>query len=410
MNKIYKIAVIGGGYVGLHTALKIVDAFPYSNVSIYDIDDQKVERWNNGLSPIDDYFMAKFMEENPHKIKNISYLKPNNSWGDFDIYFLALSTNPIIGNEHKLNTDPLFEISKKIKSKNLNSNIFIRSTINITDSNKFLENGIGYWPEFLSQGIETSINLNRKSNTIYIPKDNNFANNFFDELFKGQQLMKVLPQEAIMVKIMHNTLDAHLISITNLLANISEENDIDFSIISPAVEFLLKERNKVKRPGIGFGGSCYPKDSYSLISVTDSKNNIDLIQALENFNVNQSYAFLYKEEIIRKANKIVLLGVSFKGGTNDITRTPTASIRNWLNINDIKYVVWEPMINNKWTLPHEIISGNISKDIEDSDLVIVASDWDEFNELLKNYNKTVIDLKYCIKNNGMMDLHYLGKK
>ncbi len=184
---------------------------------------------------------------------------------------------------------------------------------------------------------------------------------------------------------------------------------MDFSNIGGAVESLLSERTKVKRPGIGYGGSCYPKDSYSLIEITNNEQNKSLIQCLDDFNRKQSYAFLTKEAIIRNAKNIVVLGSSFKGGTNDVTKTPTLSIRKWLLDNNIKYKIWEPMISDKWTIQGENISQNIVNDISEADLVIVASDWTQFNELLVNYTKEVIDLKTFIKDNGLMTIHRVGK-
>lgn len=410
MNKQLKIAIIGGGYVGLHTALKVIGEFCDSKITIFDIDEDKIKRWNDGESPIDDYFMKKFMLENRHIIRNIKYKLNDFNFKGYDIYFLSLPTNPIPDQEYNLNTNLLFKIAKNIKNQNVSPSIVVRSTINISDSHQCSQETLGYWPEFLSQGIETKVNLERKSNIIYLPEENNFLSKFFNELFQGEQLIKTSPQEAIMIKIMHNSLDAHLISISNLFSNISEENNADFSTISSAVESLLENRPKVKKAGIGFGGSCYPKDSYSLISTTKEPHNKNLIQALEDFNNKQTYAFLYKRKQIEAATNIVVLGVSFKGGTNDITRTPTISIRKWLQDHQMTYKIWEPMINEKWLIPGENMSSNIEQDIKNSDLVIVASDWLEFNELLKDYDKTVIDLKSFIKDNGMMDLHYIGRR
>ncbi len=67
------------------------------------------------------------------------------------------------------------------------------------------------------------------------------------------------------------------------------------------------------------------------------------------------------------------------------------------------------MISDKWTITGEDISQNIVNDISEADLVIVASDWTQFNELLVNYTKEVIDLKTFIKDNGLMTIHRVGK-
>lgn len=409
MNKQRNIAIIGGGYVGLHTALRLSIKFPNNFITIFDVDTKKIDKWKNNQSPIDDYFMEKFIEENNNLLSNIVYKQPDDNWENYDIFFLALSTNPV-SNDVFLNTKPLFNLVGEIRAINPRASIFIRSTINISDSEILQDNYIGYWPEFLSQGIDTSENLGRDSNVIYIPTNDYYADDFFNCLFNGTQIIKAPPQEVIMVKVMHNSIDAHLITLTNLFANISEENDIDFSIISPVVELLLKSRSKIKKPGIGYGGSCYPKDSYSLLSVTENNQNKKLIQSLEDFNNEQSYAFLFKEDIIRNASNIIVLGVSFKGGTNDITRTPTLALRNWLLSNNIKYKIWEPMINENLIIFGETISNQIEKDIVNSDLVIVASDWTEFNFLLKDYDSDIIDLKSYINFNGKMKLHYIGGK
>lgn len=402
------IGIIGGGYVGLHTALRLTKVNKEWNIHIIDIDEDKINRFNNGKSPIDDFYMQEFISDNPGYLDKISYKKPDDNWNEYDIVFISLSTNPLNNDEARLNTDLIFKLAKDIKESNKNISIVIRSTINLDDSSKIEELEANYWPEFLSQGVETLKNISQNVNVVHLQKGDDISSNIFEEIFENKTLIKVGPKESILIKVMHNALDAHLINITNLFANISEENNIDFSNIAPFVETLLSSRTKVKRPGLGYGGSCYPKDSYSLIEITDNKQNKNLIQSLDDFNKKQSFAFLTKEELIRNANNIVVLGISFKGGTNDITKTPTVSLRKWLLDNNISYKIWEPMISNKWTIEGELISSDINKDINESDLVIVASDWNEFKGLLKDYDKDVIDLKTFISNNGKMNLYKIG--
>ncbi|BDU67786.1 MAG: UDP-glucose 6-dehydrogenase [Candidatus Tyloplasma litorale] len=403
------IAIVGGGYVGLHTALRLKQSNKNWNIEVLDIDKNKVERFNKGESPIDDFFMKDFIKKNPYKISEIKYKIPDGDWNKYDVIFIGLSTNPANEKEPRLNTDLIFKISKEIKNVDKKISIVVRSTINIDDFQKMENLEINYWPEFLSQGIKTELNINQNVNVVAINKNDNVIESLFDEIFINKILIKTNIKEAIFIKVVHNSFDAHLINLTNLFANIAEENKINFDIIGPAVETLLLKRSKVKRSGIGYGGSCYPKDSYSLIEITKNKNNKNLIQALNDFNENQSFAFLTNEPLIRNSKKIVVLGISFKGGTNDITKTPTVSLRKWLMRNKIDYKIWEPMIDKKWTMDYEKISNNIEKDIEESDLVIVASDWIEFNNLLINYSNNVIDLKSFIKENGKMKIYKVGK-
>lgn len=403
------IAIIGGGYVGLHTAIRLAKLNKEFEIKVLDNDKDKITRFNSGESPINDFFMSEFMKSNPGYLNKISYEQPDDDWTKFDIVFISLSTNPSKEDPARLSTDLIFNYVERIKSSNNKISIIIRSTINIDDGYRIEEENVGYWPEFLSQGVETIQNINQSVNVVSLPEGDKISDGFFLDLFNGKTLIKTSVKESILIKIMHNTLDAHLISISNLFANISEENNINFSSVAPAVESLLSKRTKVKRPGIGYGGSCYPKDSYSLIKITNSTQNKKLVQALEDFNNEQSYVFLSKEKVIREAENVLVLGVSFKGGTNDTTRTPTTSLRTWLHNEGIEYKVWEPMISSKWVNKWENIPENIEEEIKESDLVIVSSDWKEFNELLLNYDGNVIDLKTFIKDNGMMNLYRIGE-
>lgn len=405
-----KIAIIGGGYVGLHTAIKLAKTNIDWKIDVLDVDEEKIKRFNRGESPIDDFFMSDFMSANPGYLKNIAYSKPKEILGGYDIFFIALSTNPKIDNVARLNTDLIFKYIRKMRELSDETTVIVRSTVNIDDHEALDELKCGYWPEFLSQGVETVKNIEQDINVISLRDGEKTSKEIFEKLFEGKQMIKLTTKEAIFAKVMHNTLDAHLINLTNLFANISEENEINFYSTSKAVESLLLKRNKMKKPGIGYGGSCYPKDSYSLIEITSSDQNKKLIQSLEDFNNEQSKIFLTKEKLIREAKNILVLGSSFKGGTNDITRTPTKALRSWLIKNDIDYKIWEPMISNKWSMEGEVISVDIEKDIIDSDLIIVASDWEQFNNLLLNYKGDVIDLKSCVEDNGKMKLHKIGLK
>lgn len=403
-----KIAIIGGGYVGLHTALKLTRTNRKWDIKVLDIDEKKINKFNKGESPIDDFYMKEFMKKNPGYLNKISYEKPDGNWTSYDAVFISLSTNPKKNDEARLNTDLIFKMTSEIKESSPKTSVTIRSTINIDDSELLDKLESNYWPEFLSQGVETLKNIDQNVNVVSLKHDDKVADDMFEELFDGRTLIRTRTKEAVFVKVMHNTLDAHLINLTNLFANISEENGMEFNNISSAVESLLSSRSKVKVPGIGYGGSCYPKDSYSLIEITDSEQNKKLIKSLDDFNKEQSYAFLYKENIIKKAKNIVVLGSSFKGGTNDITKTPTLSLRKWLLENKVDYKIWEPMISQSWTIDGEVISNDIATDIKLSDLVIVASDWSQFNDLLADYSGNVIDLKSYIRNNGKFKLYKIG--
>ncbi len=390
-----KIGIIGGGYVGIHTALKMALVNNNWVINVHDLDINKINNFNSGRSPIEDNFMREYLTNNFHKFNNVKYTK-DNDYSEYDIIFIALSTNPK-ENESKLNTKLIFDFSKKIKEINKNVQIIIRSTINLEDADIIANMKLNYWPEFLSQGVDTLKNINQETNIFSTNNKTAEFSNFLEKVFFNKTLINVSTSESIYIKLIHNTLDAHLINLSNLFANIARENNINFENIKQPVEALLSKRPKIKNSGIGYGGSCYPKDSLSLSEMTNSEQNKKLIYALDYFNKEQSNIFLEYSDIIKDSKNIVLLGSSFKGGTNDITKTPTASIRKWLLQNKINYKIWEPNLPEVYLFKNEILSNNIANDIDNADLVIISSDWKEFNSLLDNYKNKIIDLKSFIK-------------
>ncbi len=398
-----KILVVGGGYVGLHTAIKLSQ---YNNkVTVVELDQNKIDLFNNRKSPIFDSYMESYLNEY-NLFKKIEYVHFDSvNFLDFNYIFISIATNPI-NDEAKLNTKPIFNLIEDIRKKSKNIKIVLRSTINIDDAKKLDDLNVAYWPEFLQQGSPISKNINQDKNIISNLSKEDILEFLPSEEFKKTKLIgKTI--DAILVKVFHNTLDAYLINLTNLFTNIAEENGGNFSDIGPIIEELLLKRPKVKKPGIGYGGSCYPKDSYSLIEITNNVMNRKLIQVMEDFNNNQYNWGINKIKKINNIGKILFLGISFKGQTNDLTRTPTKGIIDFLIRNNYDFKIWEPDMDFKYLEKFGIdlnytLKDNLIKNkelINEYDTIIVGSDWIIFKEMLDKTlenNKNIVDLKTYI--------------
>ncbi len=399
-----KILVVGGGYVGLHTAIKLSQ---YNNkVTVVELDQNKIDLFNSRKSPIFDSYMESYLNEY-NLFKKIEYVHFDSvNFLDFNYIFISIATNPI-NDEAKLNTKPIFNLIEDVRKESKNIKIVLRSTINIDDAKKLDDLNVAYWPEFLQQGSPISKNINQDKNIISNLSKEDILEFLPSEEFKKTKLIgKTI--DAILVKVFHNTLDAYLINLTNLFTNIAEENGGNFSNIGPIIEELLLKRPKVKKPGIGYGGSCYPKDSYSLIEITNNVMNRKLIQVMEDFNNNQYNWGINKIKKINNIGKILFLGISFKGQTNDLTRTPTKGIIDFLIRNNYDFKIWEPDMDFKYLEKFGIDLNYVLKDdlmknkelIDEYDTVIVGSDWNVFKEMLDKpleNNKNIIDLKTYFK-------------
>lgn len=406
-----KILIIGGGYVGFYTALKLLSNNKIREIDIYDIDDKKIKNWRNKRNPINDFYLTNFLKNNKEIFSKINYLNNEINYKKYDYFFIALPTNPIQNREKNkfknknyiLYTDLIFEFIEKINKNNKNSEIIIRSTINYDDYEKIEKFNLNYWPEFLSQGQEIEKNLNW--NKMIFAKNINLKTEKLKEIFSEKEFNKlyfVSIKEAIMIKIFHNSFDAFSITISNLLANIAENKKLNFSNLIPILNELLDVKPRIKKPGIGYGGSCYPKDSRSLFNLSNSKYDLKLLKNLDKYNLKRRE--IYKRYIneIKTSKFILILGISFKGQTNDITDTPIKNLINYLIKKKYNFKIWEPNLNNldldkiNKKINKYNISININDDLEKCDLIFIGADWKIFNNFLINkkiINKKIIDLK-----------------
>ena len=204
-------------------------------------------------------------------------------------------------------------------------------------------------------------------------------------------------EEALMIKLFHNSYDAFLISLSNLMSDILTSNGVDYNPVKEGVELMLSQRTKLKNPGNGYGGSCYPKDSKSLLNITNDFETIKLLHELDEYNTSRSYLFKRHIEEYKEADKILILGVSFKGETNDIVDSPVLSMINDLQSWDNVYY-YEPGINNDnyknvYPILKDIDINFIQKEeIEDFNTIVISSDWKEFTTFDYS-NKVVYDYK-----------------
>ncbi|CRX36965.1 / ywqF / UDP-glucose 6-dehydrogenase ywqF /:446782 Forward [Candidatus Hepatoplasma crinochetorum] len=405
-----EILIIGGGYVGFYTAIKLLNNKNIKKIDILDIDNKKIQKWKDKKNPIDDFYLESFLKKNKSFFEKISYIKKTN-FKKYDFFLIALPTNPKLNKKINLSisknnilyTDKIFSYCEEIISNKRNAKIIIRSTINYNDHKKITNLKLNYWPEFLSQGQNIDKNIN--GHKIIFTKSNNLKKEDIINLiplekFKNIVFLKI--EEAIMIKIFHNSFDAFSITISNLLANIAQENNIKFSNLLPILNDLLKIKSRVKNPGLGYGGSCYPKDSRSLFNLIDSKKDFKLINQLDKYNSNQQNNYKKYLNLIKKEDKILILGISFKGQTNDLTETPTKSLINYLLRKKYNFKIWEPNIHklNLKLVNKNIKISNVSIDIENdlkkADLIFIGSDWNIFDKLIKDkkiQDKKIIDLK-----------------
>ncbi len=428
-----KIGVIGLGFVGLTLAVAL--ASKDYNVIGVDIDVEKVKTIRAGKSP----FYERDLDILLPKVIN-SRLVISNDYSllkDVEIVFIAVGTPP--NPDGSQNQSYIIDAVKKLGSIWRDSRgykvIAVKSTVipgttrrlaNILSSESGLtigrDLGIAMNPEFLREGhaLHDTFYPSRVVIGCIDEKTCSFMKNLWREFYK--KVGKIPPiltmslEEAELVKYASNAFLALRISFANTIANICEKTpNCDVMNVLEAVGLDPRIGKKYLRPGLGYGGSCLPKDVKALIHYSKGIGYEPiLLEAVDKVNEEQPYKaieYLLKEYRDLKGKTITVLGLSFKPGTDDIRESLAIKIIKKLLEYGAKIKVHDPLAleNMRKVFKNNIIyCEDVLEAIRNADAVIIITGWPQYRqikpetykELMKNfiiidgrriYNKEYID-------------------
>ncbi len=415
------ISIIGSGYVGLTTAVCLADNG--CRVTCIDTDKNKVRQINQGKPPFYEVGLesrlAKLVEENQlaklidgkcvleassdlEEILNsdVTFIcvgTPCNSDGSIDLSYIKRSAT---------------EIGLALAKGNSYHTIVVRSTIIpgtteeviIPTLEKFSNKKAGrdfsvaFNPEFLQEG--RALHCFTSPNKIIIGEYDHRAGDILLELFNGftAPVIRTSIRTAEMIKYASNAFLATKISFINEIGNICKKMDIDVYEVANAIGHDSRIGRKFLNAGIGFGGSCLPKDMEALISkASELGYKTELLQSVVNINMEQPPRLIEiaRERLGHLENKVIaILGLAFKPKTDDVRRAPALQIIGQLLSEGAIVKVYDPMAMTriKQLFPDDIIlCSNATHAINDSDCIILATEWDEFRDESLYAGKIVID-------------------
>lgn len=421
-----KISIIGMGYVGLTTGVCIADMG--NEVICVDIIKEKVDMVNDCIPPIYEKGLDELLKRNVGKrlfaTTNINDIKNSH------IIFICVGTP---SNENKA-IDLTFikntavEVGKLLKDFENYAVVAVKSTVipGTTDNvviplleefsgkKACVDFGVCMVPEFLREGkaIEDFKNPDR----IVIGEADKKSGDLVHELFKEFKcpIIRTNLRTAEMIKYASNAFLATKISFINEIANICEIYGIDVKEVANGMGLDRRIGMHFLNAGMGFGGSCFPKDVLALIAIAKEKNyEPKLLEEVINLNERQKlWPFRTASKIMDLKNKkIALLGLAFKPETDDMRDAPSISIITaFLNSNSIIYAYDPKAINNSKKIFGNKINycKNVDEALKDADICVIATKWDEFKDIYDKFklmkNKIVIDGRRilnpekCLKN------------
>jgi UDPglucose 6-dehydrogenase len=407
-----KITMIGTGYVGLVTGTCLAGLG--NDVICVDIDENKINKLNDGIIPIYEPGLKDLIETNI-KEKRISFTT-NIQYGikESDVIFIAVGTP----SDDKGNADLSFvcDVAKNIgKYMNKYTVIVDKSTVPVGTSDIVkkiikenqkidIEYDLISNPEFLREGeaIKDFMNPDR----IVIGYETEKSRKIMEKIYSGiertgKPIMYTDIKSAELIKYASNAMLATRISFMNMLAPLCEKVNANIKEVSKGLGLDSRIGPRFLQAGVGYGGSCFPKDIKALIKTLEENNcNADLLNAVENINELQKKCIIPKIKSVLgnlKGKTIAIWGLAFKPKTDDMREAPSIKIIRELQKLGANIKAFDPIAENnaKKILKNIEYGGNNPYNtIKDCDALVIVTEWDEFRqldlELVKSLLKTPI--------------------
>lgn len=409
-----KIVVAGTGYVGLVTAVCLSEAG--HEVICVDVNEEKIKILKEGKSPIFEPGLEELMKKNKSLL---SYtLDAKNAYKEADVIFVGVGTPE--KKDGSANLKYVYDVAKEIAESVENDCIVvIKSTVPIGTNKKlekYIKDNLKHKvnvelvsnPEFLSQGTAVRDTLHAQRIVLGVPSKK--AEEVMKKVYDGFNIPYVITnrESAEMIKYASNDFLALKISYVNEIANLCEIVGADIQDVTKGMGMDSRIGNKFLQAGIGYGGSCFPKDTKALSWLANFNDyEIKTVKAAIEVNENQ------KLKLIKKARKyydnfegltIAVLGLTFKPNTDDLREAPSLANIPILLDDGAKIKAYDPIgeKNFKKFYPNEIMYCNsMEETLKDADICFIFTEWDFVKNFeISKYEKLmrkpiVIDGRNC---------------
>ena len=395
-----KISVIGTGYVGLVTGTCFAETG--IDVTCVDVDGVKIEKLKKGIVPIYEPGLEEILERNVKKNRLRFTTNLASSLKDCEVAFIAVGTPPDEDGSADLKhvLDVASDIGKYIEDYLV---VVTKSTVPVGTAKKVkdtvqkeLDNrGIDIKfdvvsnPEFLKEGAAVTDFL--KPDRIVIGVESEKAEEIMKRLYKpfllnGHPIIFMNIPSAEMTKYAANAMLATRISFMNEIANLCEITGADVNLVRKGIGSDPRIGNRFIYPGIGYGGSCFPKDVKALIKTAKEYNyNMRVLSAVEEVNEHQKSVLFKKvheyfnEDLTDKM--ISIWGLSFKPETDDMREAPSLVIIEKLLEAGCYIKGYDPQARKeaKRILGDKIEFANDQYEaLIDADCLLILTEWQEF--------------------------------
>jgi UDPglucose 6-dehydrogenase len=390
-----KISVVGTGYVGLVTGTCFSETG--NTVTCVDIDESKVKKLGDGQITIYEPGLEKLFQRNLKEDRLHFTTDLAAGIKDAAIIFLALPTPP--GEDGSADLKYVLSVAENIGKLLTDYKIIInKSTVPVGTAEKvrnaILKNYSGQFdvvsnPEFLREGV--AVDDFMKPDRVVIGTQSERAIKLMNELYapfvrQGNPVIFMDERSAELTKYAANSFLATKISFMNEIAQLCERLDADVDMVRRGIGSDDRIGKRFLFPGIGYGGSCFPKDVQALVrSSSEVQYNFQILNAVMDVNEKQKLHLIPKIKAYFKNNlkgkHFALWGLAFKPNTDDIREAPALYIIDALINEGATVTAFDPeaMANVKIAIGDKINYSESQYDaLKGADALIIATEWNEF--------------------------------
>lgn len=397
------ITIVGAGHVGLVTGVCLSEIGHH--VTCYDIDTERIEQLKKGICPFFEPHLDQMLENNLNK-NQISFTdNQQEAFQHSEIVYIAVGTPQRA--DGLVNLQYIEESARMIgRSLKKDAIIVTKSTVPIGMNKQirtlielFLGEGIKVNivsnPEFLREG--SAVNDMFYGDRIIIGAESDQAASIVEDIYKPfkRPIYKTDLNSAEMIKYASNAFLATKISFINEIANICEKVGANIDDVTYGVGLDTRIGIQHLKAGLGFGGSCFPKDTNALLEIANQTfTRFEILNAV--INVNKKQQWLLVDKAIQqygslKGKNIALLGLAFKPNTDDIRESSAIALARHLISEGAIVTAYDPKAieKAKLLLGNQIqYDSTIESALSGKEMAFIATEWEEIKHFpLDKYGK-----------------------
>ncbi len=405
-----RIGIFGAGYAGLVTGACFAELG--NPVVVRDVVPERIDALAAGRAPFHEPGLDELLERNRERLRFT--LDAAEAAGESDYVFICVGTPATYAGDADLSA--VWTVLDELPRVDRRAVLVMKSTVPVGTGEKVVAalharglDNVGYVsnPEFLSEGSAVRDFLEPDRIVVGAFDDADAA--AVEELHTGiaAPVVRTDVASAEMIKLASNAFLGTRISFINEIANVCELVGADVEQVARGMGLDRRIGEKYLHPGIGFGGSCFPKDiSFLKLLAGNSGYHFQLLNSV--IEVNE----LQKRRVVSKLEKhlgslrgktVALLGLSFKPNTDDLREAPSIVLASRLLGEGADVRAWDPVVDPDERLKGVELAGSVLDAVRGADAAVIVTEWGELRSLASSEVRDVMRNPLIIDGRNMID-------